>query len=68
MRPFDEPPSKAQQCRRNANYCGMLARAADNVRDRIQLLAMQRGWLALADSEDWLLGAIGTREIPSKAA
>ena len=49
MRPFDEPPSKAQQCRRNAYYCGMLARAADNARDRIQLLAMQRGWLALAD-------------------
>ncbi|NWG23277.1 MAG: hypothetical protein HXY30_02480 [Pseudorhodoplanes sp.] len=68
MAPFDEPPSKAQQCRRNAYYCGVLARAADNAGDRIQLMAMQRGWLALADSEDWLLGALRTRDMTSTPA
>lgn len=55
---FDRPPSRALQCRRNAYYCGMLASAAPTYADRIQLLEMRRGWLALADSEEWLDGGI----------
>lgn len=51
---FANPPSKATQCRRNAHYCAMLAGAAPTWSDRVQLLEMRRGWLALADSEAWL--------------
>lgn len=51
---IDNPPSRATQCRRNAYYCAMLAGAAPTWSDRVQLLDMRRGWLALADSEEWL--------------
>jgi hypothetical protein len=57
----DNPPSKALQCRRNAYYCGMLATAAPTYSDRMQLLEMRRGWLSLADSEEWLAGGIGPK-------
>ena len=50
----DLPPSKAMQCRQNAYYCGMLASAAPTRSDRMQLLKMRSGWLALAESEEWL--------------
>ena len=50
------PPSKSDQCRRNARYCGLLARDAATEMDRWTLLAMQQSWLALADNEEWLEG------------
>lgn len=51
------PPSKASQLRRNAYYCRMLAADAASAADRLYLTTMRRGWLALAETEDWLNGA-----------
>lgn len=50
------PPRKADQCRRNARYCGLLANAAATEMDRHTLLTMQQSWLALAENEEWLEG------------
>lgn len=63
---IDTPPSRAAQCRKNAYYCGMLAGAAPTWSDRIKLLDMRRGWLALAENEAWL--AAEQKPLDSQAA
>lgn len=55
------PPSKASQFRRNAYYCRMLAADAASAADRLCLMTMRRGWLALAETEDWLNGTAAGR-------
>lgn len=57
-----EPPSKAQQCRRNAGYCHMLAADADD-ESRSRLLAMEGAWLALARNEEWLSGTCNPQNV-----
>jgi len=49
---------KASQFRRNAYYCQMLAVDAPSSADRQCLMTMRRAWLALAENEDWLNGAL----------
>lgn len=61
MSAFHNP---ASQCRRNAYYCRILAIDAMSAADRSCLMTMQRAWLALAETEDWLNG-VSTRQHPT---
>ena len=67
--PFDQTPgfdmslhvaqshSMADQFRRNAQDCALLAERAYDEADRVRILTLRKAWLALAENEDWLAGA-----------
>jgi hypothetical protein len=48
----------------NARNCALLATNADTEFNRLKLLTMRDGWLALAEAEEWLAG----HELPETAS